>query len=257
MTPFASVSGHPTHPFATSRLTATNPEPKPSWLTRWGRWRGTVWRRRHLIAAACVAAAVALAITQLRPAPPTTTAVLVASRDIAPGHVLTADDVAIARYPPTLAPHGALSELKQPVGQVSARSLSEGSPLSLSDLVGSGLLAGAPAGKRVPVTITLPERISAEFTQTGSSVDVLLTPVDDFDGSAGTASVVVEDALVLAVLTETPPSSSGGTGLAAGLTAGTGSGAARPVLVLGVGHAEAVALAGAASAGVLTVILRE
>ncbi|SDS21563.1 SAF domain-containing protein [Paraoerskovia marina] len=58
--------------------------------------RLTLWRLRFVVAAICAGLGVLVLAHALRPPPVPTTEVVVAVRDLAPGGVLTADDVELA-----------------------------------------------------------------------------------------------------------------------------------------------------------------
>lgn len=184
--------------------------------------RRAAWRRRVLrrsCAAALAAGGVAAAVTVLRPvaADPPTRAVVVASRPLAAGTVLAANDLVIRSYPTGLAPTGALPDPAAVVGRSVAGPVGAEEVLTSGRLVDDALLAGLPEG-----TVALPLPASPAST-------LVVRPGVRVDGFVpGRAQPVVRGALVLAI----------GTGSADGLGAGDGS--TRVVVAVTVAQAGAV-----------------
>lgn len=164
------------------------------------RLRRLLWRLRFPLAAVCLGVATALVVTALRPPPPPTRAVVVLSRDAAPGQVLADADVAVARLPPAAVPDPTLADPEEVTGSRLAVGLPAGTPLSPAMLVGPGLATGAPAGT-VVVPVPLADAGSAGLARPGTRVDLLATPGDGLAAS-GPAEVVAADVLVLAVVTQ-------------------------------------------------------
>jgi len=199
-------------------------------------------RPRSPVHAARRAAAVLLAVVALvlavRPAPepappPAAVPVTVATGDLPPGTVLTADHLAVARLPPESAPGGALPEPGPLIGRVLAAGVRAHEPLTDVRLVGPGLTALLPAGQ-VAAPVRLADLAVAGLVRTGDRVDVLATAPE-----SATAEVVAAAALVLSA---TGPSA-GETDPSAGL------------LLLAVDDATAARLAAAATSDTLTVSL--
>ncbi|WP_369598909.1 SAF domain-containing protein, partial [Arthrobacter sp.] len=102
-----------------SRIPPTPPlYPGPAWRSQpWtgppssplARLRRLILRRRRLFASLLLCAAAAIAVQQLTPTSPSTTSVMVASRDLPAGHVLSSGDLAIAALSPKMVPDGALA----------------------------------------------------------------------------------------------------------------------------------------------------
>jgi len=181
-------------------------------------------RYRRPLAAALLAVAVATGVHAARPASAATRAVLVASRDLRPGHRLTALDVVERRWPAGDVPVGAVTK---PLGRVLGSPVRRGEPLtdvrflaagsggsgsggSGSGRSGSGKAGrGDPPGDLVAVTVRLTDAASALVARTGEAVDVIAGPATDplsgappvgsaAGAGGGSASIVVRDALVLA-----------------------------------------------------------
>lgn len=115
--------------------------------------------------------------------------VVVATREVPVGAVLSSGDVAVRQLPPAAVPPTALDDPAQVVGRPVAAVLSEGEALTPHDVRTGSLLVGQPRGS-VAVWLPLPDPAVAEALSAGDRVDVH-SPVD--------GRRVVEDALVLAV----------------------------------------------------------
>ena len=148
--------------------------------------------------AAALLAALALVLA-LRPAPaPATAARPTPSRSPSrpatspAGTVLTAADLAVARYPPDRrAGRASWREPDRWCGRVLAGGVRAGEPLTDARLVGPGLTALLPEGQ-VAAPVRLADLAVAALVRTGDRVDVLATAPD-----AAAAEVVAAGALVL------------------------------------------------------------
>ena len=126
------------------------------------------------------------------------TVVAVATRDIAAGSPLGADDVDLVKRPLTLVPPGALEEL--PDGQVAAAAIAAGEVVvtaRLAPLGLTGLAATLPGGSRavaIPVEVGLAPPLSV-----GDHVDVLVALAPEAAGDGPPGFVVAAGALVVAV----------------------------------------------------------
>ncbi|GGK81658.1 SAF domain-containing protein [Ornithinimicrobium pekingense] len=162
---------------------------------------------RRLLAALLAAAAVGgTAYAALGRPPEGGVAVVVATREVPVGAVLSSGDVTVRRLPPDAVPVAALSEPAEVVGRPAAAVLSEGEALTRHDVRTGSLLAGQPEGS-VAVWLPLADPAVAEALSAGDRVDVH-SPVD--------GRRVVEDVLVVAVRSGASSSSGliGGGGLA-------------------------------------------
>lgn len=159
------------------------------------RLRRALWRFRWPLAAGCLALAVALVVTAVRPPPPRTVAALVLTDGLPAGHAVAASDLAVARLPPAAVPAEALGAVTDAAGARLAVGLPAGAVLTAGMLVGPGL-TGPPGTVVVPVPLADPGSVT--LAQPGTRVDLLATPGDGL-GTAGPAQVVAAGVLVLAV----------------------------------------------------------
>jgi pilus assembly protein CpaB len=202
---------------------------------------------RRLLTAGLVAAAFAVGLQAVAPAPPAHVSVVVAARDVPAGHRLTTADLRTRSWLPGTAPDGQVADVAAALGRVSAGALGRGTPVTQADLLGPGLLSGQPSW-----VLAVPIRVGGAgppgLVRRGDHVDVIAN---------GMAQVVVGSAVVLAepaggsgssnddplasdsTLTSTPPDD------------GTGT-----VVVLGVGLDDAERLARAQATGRLTLAVR-
>jgi pilus assembly protein CpaB len=179
-------------------------------------------------------------VLALRPAPevpavrPATVEVAVTTTDLAPGSVLTAGDVTVARLPAEFVPSGVIGDPGPLVGRVLAGGVRAGEPLTDVRLVGAGLTALLPEGM-VAAPVRLADLAVAGLVRTGDRVDVLATAPETV-----AAEVVAAAALVLAAPSGAPdPEVDASAGL----------------LVIAVDPATAARLAAASTAATLTVSL--
>lgn len=136
-------------------------------------------RHRDLLAGGLVAAAVAIGLGVLTPAPPATVTVLSAARDLPGGTLLTGADLRPVHLPVGLAPSGAVTGARAAVGQV---------------------LSGQPAGL-LAVLLRVTDPATAAVVRAGDRVEVLGAATDRAGATAVVASaiLVTEDLTVLAV----------------------------------------------------------
>jgi Flp pilus assembly protein CpaB len=161
-----------------------------------------LWARSRLLARArLVLAAVLLALAGLtamsRAGPAAVEAgsvrVLVASRDLPGGAVLTAADVRPVTLPAAAVPAGALPPEETVAGRVLAGAVRRGEPLTDARVVGAGLarLAGGPGAAAVPVRLADPG--VAALVRPGDRIDVVAVT------ESGQTSVIAAGVPVLAV----------------------------------------------------------
>lgn len=122
------------------------------------------------------------------------TSVLVAARDLAPGHVLTRGDVVIRQMPRELLPHGAFREPSAVEGQVLSGASRTGEPLTDVRLAGRELSGAATDDKQAAVPVRLADPAVADFLRPGQLVDIITA-----DPDSGPTSVLAERAPVIAV----------------------------------------------------------
>ncbi len=171
-------------------------------------------RVRWLAVAACLLLAAVSALEDAGHAtsPPPAAAgrpVVVAARTLATGHVLTARDLRRARWPTSVGPQDTVVTPRRVVGRRLAAPLGPGDAITPRRLLDApGLTAGLDPGTvAVPVDLGLDV---AGLVRPGARVDLIAVPATDALGTdtglatgargGGGATVVVRDALVLAVL---------------------------------------------------------
>jgi len=128
--------------------------------------------------------------------------IVIAKRDIAPGHTLDANDLIEAAFPPESVPKGSFRPGAELAGRVAATQVIQGQPLLDSFLAMTGSGAGAqaivPPGMRA-VTIEVNETSGvAGLLVPGCRVDVVSTLVDQ-QTKASIARTIVQNVKVLAV----------------------------------------------------------
>ena len=163
-------------------------------MVRLRRPRRPLHTARQVLAALLATSALVLA---LRPAPaparaPATVPVVVAAADLAPGAVLTAEDVAVAHYPPALRPEGTVEDPAAIVGQPITGGVRSGEPVTDAGLAGAALTAQLTPGQ-VAAPVRPADLAVSALVQPGDRVDVLATPP-----GAARAEVVAAGAPVLA-----------------------------------------------------------
>jgi len=156
-----------------------------------------------------------LGLQAARPTPPASASMIVASRDLAAGAVLTAADLTSVSVPPDAVPAGAQ---RQVAGRVLASGLRRGEPVTDLRLVGPRLTEGHPGMVALPVR--LPDADMARLLRVGDHIRLLAT-----DTRRGVTTTVAPDALVLALPAADAASGStaaAGTGEANGVTSALG-----------------------------------
>ena len=163
---------------------------RPSWAD------GVLLRR--ILAALCALAAVALL---LRGDPAhARISVVVAARDLPPGHLLGAADLRLVPYPPGIAPHGAAADPAPLLGAVLTAALRTGEILTDVRVVGPRLAevaTGRPDARIVPVRLA--DTAITEILRAGDRVDVVAAG----PGDPAFAHTLAVDAAV--VLVSGPP----------------------------------------------------
>ena len=142
-------------------------------------------RYRRSISAILAGLGVMIIISFLAPKPGVE--VLVASKDLAAGSKLTAQDFTTGQIEENQLWSTVASSSDQLVGKTLARPLAINQPISASDLVGSSLLAGLPANY---VAISLPVHSSTNFSllSPGAQVDIYTASTDGLNSGILVAS---------------------------------------------------------------------
>jgi pilus assembly protein CpaB len=128
--------------------------------------------------------------------------IVVAKRDISPGHTLEANDLTTAAFPPDSVPRGSFKQEKELSGRVALLQVVQGQPLLDSFLAmtgsGSGAQAIVPPGMRA-VTVEVNEFSGvAGLLVPGCRVDVVST-LPDQQTKISIARTIVQNVKVLAV----------------------------------------------------------
>jgi pilus assembly protein CpaB len=124
--------------------------------------------------------------------------VLVAARQVAVGQVLSAADVEVQQLPAASAPAGALQQVQQVVGQVSAQAIAKGAPILASFVAPESLSALLRPGERA-VAVQVDEVVGVGgFARPGDHVDVLqFAGANRETGDTTFSQVVVSNARIL------------------------------------------------------------
>ncbi len=228
-------------------------------------------RHRRPLFVLVLLAATWLTIRSAAPSPEPVVEVAVAAHDLPAGAVLSAADLRTAAWPVSIAPSARVAGAHA-TGQTLATPVPAGEAITVSRLLGPGLLARQPAGS-VAVTVRVADPASLVPIQAGDRIDVLAagaqssenpaaTPVPQpASGSAARLEGDAEHVALRALVLSRPiadGSENGESSWAAGTfdtsSAGAGTGPAG-VLVLAVDPQTATRLSAAASSQPLSVIL--
>lgn len=159
--------------------------------------RAAQWHRR-LLAAGLAAAAVAFALSALKPPPPAQVSVVVAARDLPGGTTLTGLDVAHRLWPTNAVPESALTITGSAVGRLLASAIRAGEPLTDVRLLGPALLGSLRSGQvAAPVRVADPTAVT--LLHAGDLIDVLAANPGDSVASGARAAVVAAAVRVIAV----------------------------------------------------------
>lgn len=126
--------------------------------------------------------------------------VVVALRDLSPGSVLTAEDVALRGRPAATLPDGAATDLTNIVGATLAGPSRRGEVLTDARVLGSRLtgLSAGPDGRVVP--LRLADAAVADVIRPGDRVDVLgATEATALEQASARPRVLATDAVVVLV----------------------------------------------------------
>jgi len=157
-----------------------------------GQGRRPAWNRtrlRRVISAGLVAAAAWLALSAFLPkTPPRGIPIVVVSRDLMPGHVLTRSDLAVADWPRDLGPAGAVADPGALVGKALGAGMSRGEAVTAARVRGPGLLTGARSGL-----------VASHIRLADSAMAAMAAPGDHVDLISSEGQVMASDVVVLAV----------------------------------------------------------
>jgi Flp pilus assembly protein CpaB len=168
----------------------------------------------------------------VRPSAGPTVSVTVAARDLPSGTVLTADDLAVRRYPAGVAPTGSDARA---VGRTLAAPVRRGEPVTDVRLVGPSLVAAYP--DRVALPVRIADAAAVALLRVGDHVD--LVAADPRHGRA-TYVGVDEPVLALPAPADDDPASAGLTGR---------------LVVVAASSSDVSRIAGAAATELLSVVI--
>lgn len=210
----------------------------PEQLDRVGRW---LLRRRRLLASLLFSVAAGLTVQQLVPATEIQVDAVVARSDLPAGSVLEPEDLTVVRLPPRALPRTTYAAAAPLVGRQLAGALREGSIITDADVVGPGLLAGAPPGA-VAVPLRPADPSTVQLVGAGQRIDIAVSTGSDFAESART-KILAKGVVVLWTSSGSPESGLVPTGDRQGL------------VVVAAEADQAAALAGASSSGQVHMVL--
>lgn len=203
---------------------------------------GWLTRNRRLVVALLLCLAAGIAVHQLTPAPAHSVTAIAAARDLPAGAALGGSDLTAVRIPPSLLAAGSFTETSGLEGKQLAAPLRKGQLLSDAQLVGPGLLTGAPPGSAA-VPLRMADPASIQLVSPGQLVNVVLTNGNGYE-QASSSKVLASSVPVL--WTSGQEGQSGqwlGTGDSDGL------------IVVAATPSQASALAGASTQGKLFFVL--
>ncbi len=213
---------------------------------------------RRALAALLAGFACLVALAELRPPPPQTSAYIATRSALAAGHVLTEADITTLDWPQRLPAPPAFMDRDAVLGRTIAGPLAIGELISESRLVGPGLLeiANIASDDRnsqrvVAAPVRLADPGQAALVRPGDLVDVLAARA--VDGGGQTATVVAADATVITIPGSDEAISDSGLIGSGSSSNGLGQG---HLVVLAVGEYTATDLAAAATRSQLSVVLK-
>jgi pilus assembly protein CpaB len=227
---------------AAARSRRRTPLPGPRGRPRTGRLGGWLNRNRRLAVALLLCAAAGITVHQLTPAPAHTVPALAAARDLPAGAALGATDVTAVNVPPSALSTGTFTDAAEVSGKQLAAPLRKGQLFTDAQLVGPGLLTGAPPGSAA-VPLRMADPTSIQLVSPGQLVNVVLTSGLGYEQKS--ASKVL--AAAVPVLWTSEREGQSGQWLAAGDSDG--------LMVVAATPSQASALAGASTQGKLFFVL--
>lgn len=183
-------------------------------------------RYRRSIAATLAGLGTLLALSLVIPGPGSQTKVLVAAGPLSAGRTLAASDLTQKSLPADSAWETLQGEPSEVVGRVLAHSLAPNQPISSSDLIGQGLLAGLPENY-VAVSLPLSASTSTSLLSVGNVIDVYGSSNDGFN----TGVLIASRARILAIPTSAKSSMFSG-------------GSTNSSIIVGVNSVAAISIAG-------------
>lgn len=161
--------------------------------------RALLWRWRWVIVALLVGVLIQSVLASISAHNPRTTPVVVASKDLSAGEVLTTANLRLAPVPTKLAPAAALTNIAAAAGETIVAPLPAGAPIFAEQLFTSAFAASPPAGT-VITAIQLDDTATLAMLQPGTKLQLYSPPDDTAETSA--ARLIADNALVVAVRAE-------------------------------------------------------
>ncbi len=139
--------------------------------------------------------------TTLAAAEPSGTQVVIASRDLATGHIVTREDLEVVDWPSKNIPEGFYAQPGEVIGRGVIFTVRRNEPLLASKMAdkdgGGGLPIAIPEGKRA-VSVEVDEVIGvAGFVLPGTRVDVLATVMPSTNRTETTTKIILQNIPVL------------------------------------------------------------
>lgn len=141
-----------------------------------------VLRHRRLIVALLLCVAAGMTVQQLTPPPLNRISVVVAARDLPAGTSLSQGDFISMGVPQDMAISGAIEDPVSLAGRQLASPLAKGQIPTEANLLGPGLLTGAPSGSAA-VPLRMADPSSIQLLSPGQLVNVVLTSAGSYDES--------------------------------------------------------------------------
>jgi pilus assembly protein CpaB len=142
--------------------------------------RSWIARNRRLTVALLLCLATGIAVQEITPESQLRVNVLVAARDLPTGTSLAESDFAMVGVPPDLAVSGSMKDVGALIGRQLASPLGKGQIPAESNLLGPGLLTGAPLGSAA-VPLRMADPSSIQLLSPGQLVTVVLTSAGSYD----------------------------------------------------------------------------
>lgn len=228
---------------------------KPAPISKFRRLTRT---HRQLVAAALVGIASMVVVSIAKPAPPATTQILVASRSLPAGHTLADSDLATTQWPMSVGPPPSVADPEQLRGRVTAGPLALGEPLSMTRVVGPGLLelagsstaTGIGSAALVAAPVRLADAGQATLIRPGDTVDVVAARAIDSGGQS--AERIATDVRVITIAAEARD----GANLLSSGDSSSETHEPGSLIVLAVSPATATELAAAATRSQIGIVLK-
>lgn len=165
-----------------SRSPRGRPRRGPKARPPYGRRHLAAWlnRNRRLAIALLLCLAAGIAVNQLTPASEYRVAVLAAARDLPAGTTVAPGDLTTLHVPAGVSPGGSFNDSASLQGKQLASPLRSGQIPTDAQVLGPGLLTGAPPGAAA-IPLRMADPSSVQLLGPGQLVNVVLTPSGAFE----------------------------------------------------------------------------